>query len=331
MSNQISSNLPKYYIYKLYFKSGKTYIGQHTQRKEKDSYITSSSYFKKHLNEDPLEKREIILEVGDKYTLDIMETICILEDKAENGKNNVNVNLGSWIFSYRYRYTDEEFRKLLSEKLKGRPGNMKGVVKGPEYREKISKGLKLWYENHSGARLGKKLSKKSIEKMKKTKLSKHYHPSEETIQKMKRTNEIWRKNHLEEYKNRYEKNKKYHWFNNGQIDKFLLEKPEGWFEGRLKSSKFANKKKPKARAWNNGEFETMSVNCPLEGWVEGRLQNPKNKHLRKCIICEETGKIFQDRLELFDYLNGEFELASLTPKIRKKIPVNGFTYRYLEA
>lgn len=331
MSNQISSNLPKYYIYKLYFKSGKTYIGQHTQRREKDSYLTSSSYFRKHLNEDPLEKREIILEVGDKYTLDIMETICILGDKAENGKNNVNGNLGGWIFSYRYRYTDDEFRKLLSEKLKGRPGNMKGVVKGPEYREKISKGVKLWYESHSNARLGKKSSKESIEKMRKTKLNKHYHPSEETIQKMKRTNEVWRKNHLKEYKNRYEKNKKYHWFNNGQIDKFLLEKPEGWFEGRLKSSKFANKKRSKGRAWNNGEFETISVNCPQEGWVEGRLQNPKNKHPRKCIICEETGKIFQDRSELFDYLNGEFELASLTPKIRKRIPVNGFTYRYLEA
>ena len=306
MSNQISSNLPKYYIYKLYFKSGKTYVGQHTQRREDDRYVTSSFYYRDHKDEDPLEKREILLEVKDLETLNIMETVCIMHDKAENGKQNVNGNLGGYV-------------------------SWKIVEWTPERRKKVIHSLKEFYKTHSNPRKGKHMSKSSKAKMIQTKLNKHYHPTKETIQKANQTRELQRKNHLEEYKNRYEKNKKYHWFNNGQIDKFLLEKHESWFEGRLKGSKFANKKRSKGRAWNNGEFETISVNCPQEGWIEGRLQNPKNKHLRKCIICEETGKMFQDRFELFDYLNGEFELASLTPKIRKRIPVNGFTYRYLEA
>ena len=65
----------RYYIYKLTFKSGATYIGQHTEKVENDGYITSSSYFNK--NNDPLVSRDILLEVKDKETLDIMETLCI--------------------------------------------------------------------------------------------------------------------------------------------------------------------------------------------------------------------------------------------------------------
>lgn len=38
----------KFYIYKITFESGRTYIGQHTQRKQNDKYITSSVYYKRH-------------------------------------------------------------------------------------------------------------------------------------------------------------------------------------------------------------------------------------------------------------------------------------------
>ena len=62
--------MEKFYIYKLTFRNGCTYIGKHHQKKDFDQYITSSSYYKKH--KDLLEKREIILEVKDIETLDIM-------------------------------------------------------------------------------------------------------------------------------------------------------------------------------------------------------------------------------------------------------------------
>ena len=32
----------RYYIYKITFQSGRTYIGQHTERKANDKYVTSS-------------------------------------------------------------------------------------------------------------------------------------------------------------------------------------------------------------------------------------------------------------------------------------------------
>lgn len=89
----------KYYIYKLYFKSGKTYIGSHIEKKENDGYITSSSYYKNYSSEDPLINREILLEVKDAETMDIMETICIMQDKANNPRN-VNGNYGNWYYNF---------------------------------------------------------------------------------------------------------------------------------------------------------------------------------------------------------------------------------------
>lgn len=91
-------NNKKYYIYKLYFESGKTYVGSHIQKREKDNYITSSSYYKNH-PEDKLVKREILIELKDAETMNFIETICILEDKANN-PNNVNGNYGNWYYHF---------------------------------------------------------------------------------------------------------------------------------------------------------------------------------------------------------------------------------------
>ena len=49
-----------YYVYKLTFQSGRTYIGMHKQKSEKDNYITSSSYYHNH-PEDKIVKREILI------------------------------------------------------------------------------------------------------------------------------------------------------------------------------------------------------------------------------------------------------------------------------
>lgn len=124
-------NYPKYYIYKLTFASGATYIGQHTQKEEKDGYITSSKYFRKNIKKDPLVKREILLYVKDKETLDIMETLCIRADMCDNEKN-VNGNYGNWDyrFNFKRQHHNEEFKQKTSEQFKE-------LWKNKDYRDKM--------------------------------------------------------------------------------------------------------------------------------------------------------------------------------------------------
>ncbi len=77
--------------------NGCTYVGKHHQKKENDGYVTSSSYYENKGGKDILYKREILLDnLPDEKTCEIMETICILEDRAEN-INNVNYNKGAWM------------------------------------------------------------------------------------------------------------------------------------------------------------------------------------------------------------------------------------------
>lgn len=116
MSSQLVT--PIFYVYKLTFKSGKTYIGSHKQIKEQDGYITSSSYYLRHHNEDPLIKREILIEVENEYQMDFLETWCILSDKAYNKKDNVNYNLGNFFHRFSTAYRTEEEKQAITEKWK---------------------------------------------------------------------------------------------------------------------------------------------------------------------------------------------------------------------
>lgn len=112
----------RFYIYKLLFMSGATYIGEHLEKIANDGYITSSKYFKEHSIDDPLIKREILIELKDEETMHFMETVCIMQDKRDNPKN-VNGTLGSFIFrysSYRGKFVSEETRKKCSEASKKR-------------------------------------------------------------------------------------------------------------------------------------------------------------------------------------------------------------------
>lgn len=136
MSEKISKN-PKipvlYYIYKITFKSGRTYVGQHTQKRKFDNYITSSSYAKRHQKDDPIISREILIYVKDPKTLDIMETICICEDKAVMGKLNVNGNYGNWYLKY---HSGSRLGTVLSEETKRK---ISEAHKGKLFRNKYSK------------------------------------------------------------------------------------------------------------------------------------------------------------------------------------------------
>lgn len=74
-----------YYVYKLTFQSGRTYIGMHKQNFVEDDYITSSSYYQKHSKEDPLLKKEILIESKDEFAISFLETWCILSVEEING------------------------------------------------------------------------------------------------------------------------------------------------------------------------------------------------------------------------------------------------------
>lgn len=114
----------RYYVYKLTFESGATYIGQHTEKVDNDGYVSSSVYMQRH-PEDKLVNREILIEVKDKETLDIMETLCIRADKCSNPKN-VNGTMGNWYFRFTFlgckhsekkkKDTSEFFKQKWSEK-----------------------------------------------------------------------------------------------------------------------------------------------------------------------------------------------------------------------
>lgn len=134
----------RYYIYKLYFKNGCTYIGKHFEKKPDDGYITSSGYYAKHV--DLLERRDILLEVPDMETLDIMETICILEDVANNPKN-VNYNRGAWM-------DPSKFDRGYSGEANGMYGRKMVDVMGKEayeaFLERNRKAIKERYEKKYG-------------------------------------------------------------------------------------------------------------------------------------------------------------------------------------
>lgn len=271
MSNQLEQivdtqqNLPLFYVYKITFFSGKTYIGQHLQRRLNDKYITSSVYFKLYGNIDPIKKREILIYVKDQETLNVMETLCILADKVEN-KNNVNGNLGGWIMKYnptpcpewkkqylsklyKGRYVSPETRKKLSEKANGRIPKNKGKKTG---KHSWNYGLKLG-----------PMSKESREKMSKARKGKpSYSRTKETLYKQS------------------------------------LASSNAYKTSEKKRNALYHKGK---HIYNNGIKQIMSFNCP-PGFVPGRLTkqqqlpNPNfSKPLgngSKPILCVETNTIY---------------------------------------
>ena len=202
----------RYYIYKITFQSGRTYIGQHTEKKANDKYITSSTYYKRNPN-DLITKREVLLEVSDKETLNIMETICIMADKRDNDLN-VNGTLGGMVLKYCYTWKRTD-----------------------EYREKLSR-----------ARTGQKLSdehRKKLSEAHKGKLTwnKGLHPEQ-----MKHSEE-WKLHQRELLKQQWETGKRQvsevfkqtartnavgrKWFTDGTICVMAYECPQGFRPGRI--------------------------------------------------------------------------------------------------
>jgi len=155
------------YVYKIFFASGKTYVGQRTFKGDNvldDKYICSSSYAKNHKQDDPIINRIILKEnIDSSEELSRLETFFIKEDKRTNGDNNVNGNNGAYEHgnfyennfigvetrkrkgSYNYK-NNEEFKRKQSEAHKGmhKGLTMKEITNNPDWcvsPERIKKGL----------------------------------------------------------------------------------------------------------------------------------------------------------------------------------------------
>lgn len=142
---------PKYYVYKLTFQSGRTYIGYHKQVKEQDYYITSSTYYERHKQDDPLVNREVLIETNDDFKASFLETWCILSDKAYNKETNVNYNLGNFFHRFSFGYRTSEEIVAIAAKAK-----VTRSLKTPEEKaiisQHISDAIKRHYIEHPDAR-----------------------------------------------------------------------------------------------------------------------------------------------------------------------------------
>lgn len=287
--------MEKLYIYKLTFRNGCTYIGKHHQKRDFDQYITSSSYYKKH--KDLLEKREIILEVNDIDTLDIMETICILGDTAENTLN-VNYNYGAWLSKSKFDrgYTGASngiFGRKQSDLVR-----MKMKAKWTRDRKKrASKKMKKISNTDEWKQSIAKLNRdpehiKKVNESRKASLLKHARYvcinddsvviDYETFIKypnitFRRTIddtpvrgdfEEWLKNHRTGH-GMASKGK--HWFNNGIIETYAFECPEGFVKGRLKFKKetIANMKAAAQRLLSKGGNRHRTGSTPWNKGLKG--------------------------------------------------------------
>lgn len=182
------------YIYKIVFDDGKTYIGQHIQYNENDKYVTSSSYYKQGHN---IKSKSILIEVNDRFTLDFMETVCILSDKAENGKNNVNGNKGNFIYNHPYNIGKQRNYKWSENTRSKFSETRKGHLTSEETKDKISKAnkgkvrteemRKHISDAHKGYKMPEKQRKKISLSMKggnQTSFKKGYNMNDETKAKI---------------------------------------------------------------------------------------------------------------------------------------------------
>lgn len=269
MSNQLVT--PVFYVYKLTFKSGKTYIGSHKQSKERDIYITSSSYYLRHHNEDPVIKREILIEVESQYQMDFLETWCILSDKAYN-KDNVNYNLGNFFHRFSNAFRTEEEKRYFAEKVKAGLAAM-----SPEEKQRM-------VENCKKTMIAKSPEEKqaAIEKRKKTMAAKSPEELRAAVEKQKHTMSLKSAEELADIHYRQGRNK------NGNTHK------SEWWSSLSESEKEETKRKmSKAKTqwirrlseeelieYKKRCSENMSKN--ITKYFENMTDDDLNKYKQKC-------------------------------------------------
>lgn len=133
-----------FYVYRIKFSSGASYIGSHIQRNENDGYMSSSSYMKKH-PEDIIEKREVLCYAKDKESLAFLETAAIMDDKCCSPMN-VNYNYGNYICKLDWGFRTEDEQQMIKLKISASlRKRFKSSSMADETRSKISESLKsVW-------------------------------------------------------------------------------------------------------------------------------------------------------------------------------------------
>lgn len=322
----------RYYLYKLYFRNGCTYVGKHTEKRDNDGYITSSSYYKKH--KDLLERREILLEVKDLDTLDIMETICILADMAEN-KLNVNYNYGAWLDTGKFdrgfvgasngmfgkRHTDLARAKMSAKWTNERKEKARKDIQ--DRREEVSERNKVMNSDPEHIKKCKETQHKNCVEHRRYKCVYEdlvvdfntYTYILKRVADFKRVEDDtplvgdinkW----IETHKTGHgQASKGKHWYNNGVVETYAFECPEGFSKGRMKFSKehIANIKAhashkgcPGNIPWNKGKtgvqenHYTVSVRNIKTGAVYNSIKECCEKeHISKTFFYRYKGKIYE--------------------------------------
>lgn len=292
MSNQLVT-YPIFYVYRLTFQSGKTYIGMHKQKQENDSYITSSSYYLRHKEDDPLENKEILITLEDEFQTSFLETWCILSDKAYHKDTNVNYNLGNFFHQFSTGYhTPEEQRKFIEKGLltKSKRTEEQKAITREKYRKTMaSKSPEELAEIHRKQGIPGKRPK-----------------SEETKQKMSKASKSWTRRltteELCEFKKICSKIRK-DWWKSSSEDKI----------NKLKQ-KF---KEREIKRWVNASEEEKRKRC--KGFYE---QSEKRKQKVKCI---ETGEIFNSLKDVQKWLGPKTKGCNISAQARGYLH---FAYRH---
>lgn len=269
----------RYYIYKLTFMNGCTYVGKHHQIKEKDNYVTSSSYYHKKGGKDILLKREIILDnLPDIETCDIMETICILCDRAEN-INNVNYNKGAWM--------NNQFDSGFSGKENGMYGKkMKDIMGEERYKALVERQKESFKKNFE-----EKVKNGYVPRKVKDKKRRDWTKKVREINHL-----IWLAHHPQQ-----------HFENKEELSKWHSEKSKKsrWYWDPVTHNEKFSQDDLMLEGWNRGRI-------PHEYWSEERKKSYAEKHsfnpterMTKEAIEERSIKLKEAQKDKICYTDGK--------------------------
>lgn len=299
----------RFYIYKLTFENGATYIGEHCEKNLLDGYISSSKYLKD--NPNLKFNREILIEVKDEETMHIMETLCIMKDKCENDFN-VNGTLGAWILkycTYRGKFVTEETRQKLSETSTGRHHT-------EEAKAKISKAQKGKKERPEVVEKMRERSHEVALKIAASRKAHGYVHSEETRQKISESQkgkEAWNKGIplTDEQKQKMSVSLKKHHIENEEFWREVHNKQKGFKHTEETKRKMSESQKGKH---NEGHVQTeetrQKISEKLKGVKKPKFSEEHRKHISEAhkglVVSEELREKRRNRKWVTDGVNSKF-------------------------
>lgn len=223
-----------YYIYRITnLVNGKTYIGQHKYKDLNDDYMGSGKrlgYAKKKYGIENFKKEILVFNISKQEHANILEQTFIAAEREKVGRENCyNITDGGDGFKGMEPWNKGK-KGVQTAWNKGESSWSKGKHLSEEHRKKIGEANSVALKGHTPWNKGKKGQiawNKGVPHTEETKRkiaeSKKGKPlSEEQKKKMK---------------GRTPGNKGMKWFNNGEINKYCYECPDGFTPGMLKRKK----------------------------------------------------------------------------------------------